>query len=45
MMPDMDGWDVCREIRQHSDVPIIMVTAREQKTDIVKGLRLGRMTI
>ncbi|CAM2831361.1 response regulator transcription factor [Salinicoccus roseus] len=41
MMPDMDGWDVCREIRQHSDVPIIMVTAREQKTDIVKGLRLG----
>lgn len=41
MMPDMDGWSVCREIRQHSDVPIIMVTAREQKADIVKGLKLG----
>lgn len=41
MMPDKDGWDVCREIRQYSDVPIIMVTAREQKEDIVKGLRLG----
>ncbi|WP_020006659.1 response regulator transcription factor [Salinicoccus albus] len=41
MMPDMDGWSVCREICQHSDVPIIMVTAREQKADIVKGLRLG----
>ncbi|TVT27117.1 response regulator transcription factor [Salinicoccus cyprini] len=41
MMPDMDGWNVCREIRQYSDVPIIMVTAREQKADIVKGLRLG----
>lgn len=41
MMPDMDGWSVCREIRQHSDVPIIMVTAREQKVDIVKGLKLG----
>ncbi|WP_031546311.1 response regulator transcription factor [Salinicoccus luteus] len=41
MMPDIDGWQVCREIREHSDVPIIMVTAREQKTDIVKGLKLG----
>ena len=41
MMPDIDGWSVCREIRQHSDVPIIMVTAREQKADIVKGLKLG----
>src|SRR5699024_7656696 len=41
MMPDMDGWSVCREIRQHSDVPIITVTAREQKVDIVKGLKLG----
>lgn len=41
MMPDIDGWQVCREIREHSDVPIIMVTAREQKADIVKGLKLG----
>ncbi|QKY68795.1 response regulator transcription factor [Lentibacillus sp. CBA3610] len=41
MMPDMDGWEVCREIRNISDVPIIMVTAREQKGDIVKGLKTG----
>ena len=33
MMPEMNGWEVCREIRQYSDVPIIMVTAR--------GLKLG----
>src|SRR5690625_375559 len=41
MMPEMDGWEVCKEIRQYSEVPIIMVTAREQKGDIVKGLKLG----
>lgn len=41
MMPEMDGWEACREIRKYSDVPIIMVTAREQKEDIVKGLMLG----
>ncbi|MFC3899723.1 response regulator transcription factor [Aliicoccus persicus] len=41
MMPEMDGWEVCRKIREYSDVPIIMVTAREQKEDVVKGLKLG----
>ncbi len=41
MMPDMDGWEVCREIRKSSKIPIIMLTAREQQEDIVKGLRLG----
>ncbi|GGK04985.1 DNA-binding response regulator [Lentibacillus kapialis] len=41
MMPDMDGWKLCREIRKISDVPIIMVTARDQKDDVVKGLKLG----
>ena len=41
MMPEMDGWEVCREIRRFSNVPIIMLTAREQQEDIVKGLRLG----
>lgn len=41
MMPEMSGWDLCREIRRLSDVPIIMVTAREQQEDIVKGLKLG----
>lgn len=41
MMPEMDGWELCKEIRRFTDVPIIMVTAREQKEDIVKGLKLG----
>lgn len=41
MMPEMDGWEVCKKIREYSDVPIIMVTAREQKEDVVKGLKLG----
>ena len=41
MMPEMDGWELCREIRKFSDVPIIMLTAREQQEDIVKGLNLG----
>lgn len=41
MMPDMDGWELCREIRKFSDVPIIMLTAREQQEDIIKGLNLG----
>ena len=41
MMPEMDGWELCREIRNFSDVPIIMLTAREQQGDIIKGLNLG----
>lgn len=41
MMPEMDGWELCQEIRKFSDVPIIMLTAREQQKDIVKGLNLG----
>ena len=41
MMPDMDGWELCRKIRSFSTVPIIMLTAREQREDIVKGLRIG----
>lgn len=41
MMPGMDGWAVCREIRSFSAVPIIMLTARQQEEDVVKGLRLG----
>src|SRR5699024_12264025 len=38
---EMNGWELCQEIRKDSDIPIIMVTAREQKEDIVKGLKLG----
>ncbi|MUK89216.1 response regulator [Ornithinibacillus sp. L9] len=41
MMPELSGWELCQEIRKISDVPIIMITARDQKEDIVKGLKLG----
>lgn len=41
MMPEMDGWELCQKIRRFSDVPIIMLTARDQREDIVKGLQLG----
>jgi DNA-binding response OmpR family regulator len=41
MMPGMDGWVTCKAIRELSSVPIIMLTARDQKNDIVKGLQLG----
>lgn len=41
MMPKMDGWDVCREIRKHSRVPIIMLTARSDERDELLGFELG----
>lgn len=41
MMPGMNGWELCEEIRRFSDVPIIMLTARDQSEDIIKGLQLG----
>ncbi len=41
MMPGLDGFEVCRAIRQRSDVPIIMLSARGQEKDIVRGLNLG----
>ncbi|MGG3469339.1 response regulator transcription factor [Neobacillus pocheonensis] len=41
MMPEMDGWEACREIRKNWDVPIIMLTARSEKMDVVKGLKTG----
>ena len=41
MLPEMDGFEVCRAIRQASDVPIIMLTARGEITDKVVGLELG----
>jgi two-component system, OmpR family, response regulator RegX3 len=40
-LPDMDGLDVCRRIREHSAVPIIVVTARGEEADRVVGLELG----
>jgi len=41
MMPGMDGWITCRRLREISDVPIIMLTARGMEADVVKGLELG----
>ena len=41
MMPVMDGWEACKEIRKQSEIPIIMLTARSEKIDVVKGLKLG----
>jgi DNA-binding response OmpR family regulator len=40
-LPDADGRDVCRELRRRSDVPIIMVTARDSEADRVLGLEIG----
>ena len=41
MMPKMDGWQVCREIRVNSKVPIIMLTARSEERDELQGFELG----
>ena len=41
MMPKMDGWETCREIRQYSKVPIIMLTARGEENDELRGVELG----
>ena len=41
MMPKMDGWEVCREIRQYSEVPIIMLTAKGEEKDELLGFDLG----
>ncbi|MBI3169267.1 MAG: response regulator transcription factor, partial [Chloroflexi bacterium] len=41
MMPEMDGLDLCREIRRESNVPIIMLTARVEETDKLVGLEIG----
>lgn len=41
MMPKMDGWEVCREVRQYSQVPIIMLTAKSDERDELQGFQLG----
>ena len=41
MMPQMDGWEVCREVRQYSRVPIIMLTAKSDERDELQGFQLG----
>jgi two-component system alkaline phosphatase synthesis response regulator PhoP len=41
MLPGVDGWEVCRRVRAESDVPILMLTARDQDIDKIVGLELG----
>jgi two-component system response regulator MtrA len=41
LLPGLDGLEVCREIRRHSQIPIVMLTARVETTDVVAGLELG----
>lgn len=41
MLPKLDGYEVLRAIREHSDVPVIMITARESEEEHIKGLELG----
>ena len=41
MLPGMDGWQVCREVRKVSNIPIIMLTAKDETFDKVLGLELG----
>ena len=41
MMPKMNGWEVCREIRETSKVPIIMLTAKGDEEDALTGFELG----
>jgi len=41
VLPDRDGWDICRQLRDLSDMPIIFISARSDKDDVIKGLDLG----
>ncbi len=41
MLPKLDGWEVCRRLRKDSDVPILILTARDEEVDRVSGLTLG----
>ena len=41
MMPEMDGWEVCRRLRGATDLPIIMLTARDSRSEVIRGFELG----
>ena len=41
MLPGISGWDVCRTLRKHSDIPILMLTARDEESDRLVGLEIG----
>ena len=40
-LPDINGFEVCKEIRRFSDVPIVMLTVRDEETEIIRGLLVG----
>ena len=41
MLPEVDGWEVCRRVRARSETPILMLTARDEDVDKIVGLELG----
>lgn len=41
MLPDLDGFEVCKRIREHSNIPVVMLTARGDETDRIVGLEIG----
>jgi len=41
MLPNLDGWEICRTLRKSSDVPVLILTAREEEVDRVAGLAMG----
>ncbi len=41
MLPGMDGWDICRTLRKESEMPILMLTARDEESDRLVGLEIG----
>ena len=41
ILPDRDGWEICRQLRDLSDMPIIFISARTNKEDVIKGLEIG----
>lgn len=41
MMPGMDGWELCRQLREQTDLPLLMLTAKGEPSQIVKGFELG----
>src|SRR5689334_12655387 len=41
MMPNMDGWELCRQIREYYDIPLLMITAKGETADKIHGFQLG----